>query len=310
MPPAVQKTPVLFCMSITPFGARDCLDEAALRVHLRRMAAAGVAVYLGSPGAGEGHVLTDDELRRVYEIGVEELKGKVPVYATGFEPRSARALAPIAAIAAIAGIEAFQVYPLDGGHGMRPTPQELERYFSDALDAVNLPALISVHVAVGYVVPIETIQRLLKVHEHIVGINCMGTGTDYLVRLLDAVGARVKLYTHIDTALTTLPLGAAGCLAAEPNIAPRLCQSLFDHYAAGDIQAAGEALRNITRLANIVNKHAPSTARWAKMGLKVLGLPGGTLRRPYLLPGEEAQRDMALAFQRMGLAKLEGLASP
>ena len=78
----------MFCMSATPFKEDGSLDEEGLRVHLRRLVAAGNGVYLGSGGAGEGHVLTVPELRRIYDIGVEECKGKVPTYANPREPRS------------------------------------------------------------------------------------------------------------------------------------------------------------------------------------------------------------------------------
>ena len=63
------------------------MDEVALRGHLRRMAAAGIGVYLGGGGSGEGYVLSPDETRRLLQIGVEELQGKVPVRAMGVEPR-------------------------------------------------------------------------------------------------------------------------------------------------------------------------------------------------------------------------------
>ena len=54
-----------------------------IRRHLRRMAAAGVGVYLGGGGSGEGYVLAPEEARRLLAIGVEELKGKVPVRVDG-----------------------------------------------------------------------------------------------------------------------------------------------------------------------------------------------------------------------------------
>ena len=50
------------------------------------MAAAGIGVYLGGGGSGEGYVLSADEARRLLQIGVEELKGKVPVRAMGVDP--------------------------------------------------------------------------------------------------------------------------------------------------------------------------------------------------------------------------------
>jgi len=73
-------------MCVTPFDAHDRLDEAALMVIVDWLAAAGVGIYLGSYGTGEGHLLRPAEIVRLYEIGVEAAAGRVPVYgaALGF----------------------------------------------------------------------------------------------------------------------------------------------------------------------------------------------------------------------------------
>jgi 4-hydroxy-tetrahydrodipicolinate synthase len=41
-----------FVISITPFTADGSFDESGIRRHLRRMADAGVGVYLGGGGSG------------------------------------------------------------------------------------------------------------------------------------------------------------------------------------------------------------------------------------------------------------------
>src|SRR5919199_6697033 len=65
----------------TTFTRTGELDEEALRELLQGIVDAEIAVYLGSGGSGEANALTIDELRRVYEIGVEVYRGRLPVYA-------------------------------------------------------------------------------------------------------------------------------------------------------------------------------------------------------------------------------------
>src|SRR5512139_4210041 len=72
--------PIMFSMVVTPMDERGQLDEAGIRAHLQRQIDAGVGVYLGSGGSGEGHALSIDELGQLYRIGVDECKCKVPVY--------------------------------------------------------------------------------------------------------------------------------------------------------------------------------------------------------------------------------------
>lgn len=307
---ALAKDPIMFCMVATPFTDEGKLDEKALRAHLHRMIEAKNGVYLGSGGAGEGHALIPEELKRVYEIGVEECKGKVPTYANPRESRTANDMLSVVKLAVATNVDVVQLYPMDGGHGMRPTPAEQERYYRDLLEEIKHPVAISVNVAVGYTTPIDVLQKLCGDYRQIVAVNIMGPPMGYFVQLKDAIRADIALYTGAANILESLPLGSNGCLEAESNICPRLCQSIVDYYVAGDMTAAGEAMANFHRFANIVNRWAPATARWVKMAMKVLNLPGGNgvLRRPYLLPSEADQKEMARQFDKMGLKKLEGLA--
>ena len=105
----------MLCMAATPMHADYAIDEDALRMLLRRLVAAGNGIYLGSGGAGEGHSLSPAELRRVYDIGVEEAKGKVPVYANPRESRTAEAMYEVAREAVEAGVDMVQLYQVDAG---------------------------------------------------------------------------------------------------------------------------------------------------------------------------------------------------
>jgi 4-hydroxy-tetrahydrodipicolinate synthase len=102
-----------FVISITPFDDAGRLDEPGLRAHLRRLADAGIGVYLGGSGSGEGYTLTRAELRRVLEVGVDELSGRVPVRAMGVEPRTAGDMLDVAAVAPHAGGDARPRLSLD-----------------------------------------------------------------------------------------------------------------------------------------------------------------------------------------------------
>ena len=68
--------PGVFVISLTPFDNQERFDEAGFRGHLRRIAAAGIGVYVGGAGSGEAYALEQHEARRVLEIAVEELRGQ------------------------------------------------------------------------------------------------------------------------------------------------------------------------------------------------------------------------------------------
>ena len=238
-----------YVISITPFDAEDQLDERALRTHLARMAAAGVGVYVGGGGSGEGYTLTPTETQRVLEIAAEELRGAVPVRAMGVEPRQATDTIALARTAEQAGIEALQLYSLDTGHGRLPRPDELETYFTDILDAITIPAVLSTHQSVGYFVDLATIGRLLDRFPHLIGVNCTNPDLTYLSRLVDVVDGRADIHVGGPVqALSALALGAQGYLVSEANLAPRLCAAVTDCWARGDLD--GAAARSVTSSAS------------------------------------------------------------
>ena len=298
--------PSTFVISLTPFTSDERLDEAGLRAHLARLGASGIGVYLGGSGSGEGYTLRPDERRRVLEIGVDVLGGVVPVRAMGVEPRSAGEVVELGRVAADVGIEAIQLYSLDMGHGNRPRPDELERYLTDVLDAVELPVVLSSHQAAGYYLPVELIGALLDRYDSIVGINCTNQDLTYLVRVLDVVAGRVDVHVGGPMqALSCLALGGQGYLSSEGNLAPRLCVSVVEAYARGDLAACHAAYARVLHLFAETRRLGGIVA--TKAALELLGLAGGLPRRPRLpLPAD--QRPAVAAFiDALDLRTVEGL---
>lgn len=263
-----------FVVSLTPFDTTGRVDEPDLRGHLRRMADAGIGVYIGGAGSGEGASLSSDETRRLYTIASEELKGKVPVFAMGIEPRTAGEMIQLARFAEEADLDGMQVYSVAAPAA---THREVEAYFIDVLDAVRIPVVISIHHLAGYTIPIALVRTLVDRYEQIIGVNC--THAD--IHLLDAIGAQVAVYVaNVPDIVPNLALGGHGFLTSEANLVPRLCVSIIKHWQSGDLDAAFGAWATLLRL------HSDNSAfvgiRGLKAALNSLGLPGGYPRRPRL----------------------------
>ena len=306
----IEANPTVFCMTTTPFTSEDKVDYEAMRRHLRSIASAGCGVYLGSGGSGEGHALTLDELGKLYEVGVSELKGKVPVYANPREARTARQMLELCQIAAHAGVEVVQIYPLDGGHGMKPNPVEQEAYYRDILDQFDHPAALSIHpMAVGYVTPPALVERLAHDYPQIKAVNVMaGQAASVFVGFRERLGPEIKLYSSMATVMENMMQGASGCLATEPNFIPRLSRKVVTSFAKGDVKTAGETMTVLIKAGRILSPLGPGAARSTKSAMKALGVGNGILRRPYVEPAEAEQKRIASEFQALRLAELEAAA--
>jgi len=295
-----------YVISVTPFTQEGELDEDDLRRHFRRLAATGIGVYVGGGGSGEGHTLDEGENRRILQIAAEELKGRVSVRAMGTEPRSARQMIHFARLVEDARLDAIQVYSLDMGHGNRPTDAELERYFDDVLSAIHIPAVISTHFAVGYLIPLPILTRLVARHQNVIGINC-SSDPIYMLQVIDLLGSRVEIHSGANgLGLFAIAAGATGYLSTEGNLAPRLCTSVVEHQNSGDLAMRDDAYVKVVKLYRITYKYG--SARGTKAALRILGLPGGFPRPPRLPVPEDGLLDITNAIDELDLRQLEGIA--
>ncbi len=295
-----------FVISLTPFAADGSLREEEFREHLRRLAAAGIGVYVGGSGSGEGYVLSADERRRVLAIAREELSGRVPVRGMGVEPRSAQQMIDYGEEVAAAGLDAVQVYSLDQGHGYRPRPEELEGYLYEVLEAVSIPVVISSHQAMGYDIPAALVSALIDSFPQLIGINFTHADVSALVSMLDAVDGRIDVHVGGPMqAITALALGAQGYLSSEGNLAPRLCVSVIEWHRRGDLAQRDDAFAKLLRLFTATQRGGGMSA--AKGALRELGLPGGSPRRPRLPVSDAVAKQLAKVFEELGLRAFEEL---
>lgn len=301
-----QQPCVAHVIAVTPFDASGGIDEEATRGHLRRMRDAGLGVYVGGGGSGEGFTLSDPELDRVLEIAVDELGGRVR--AMGTEPRTAAQMVAFVRRAAAAGVEACQIYSLDPGHGHRPTPAEVHHYLHQVLDACEVPVVVSTHQSVGYRIAPQVLADLAAGHPQMIGVNCSHADLTYLAALVDAVGPDLEVCVGGPLqALSAVAIGASGYLSSEANLAPRLAATLAGALTAGELAAAFAAYGQLVRLHELL--YGSGGIRMTKALLARLGLPGGGAPRLPQLPPHDADVDQVLAtLTRWRLDEHEGWA--
>ncbi len=294
-----------FVISITPFTADGKLDEPAIRQHLRKLAAAGIGVYVGGGGRGEGYTLSPDETKRLVHVAVEELKGKTQIRAMGVEPRTAEQMIAFLEMAKGAGVDAAQLYSLDVGHGHAPTAEESETYFADVLNAVDMPLVMSTHQSVGYVIPPEVVIGLYRKFPQLIALNCSHQDPIYLRTLCDALAPTHDIFVGgVHNALTNFAFGGHGYLSSEANLAPKLCMSVIEAFKAGDTDALFDRWGKVMRL--FTGLYGNGGIRVTKAVLNQLGLAGGYPRKPRLpVTDERLTRALAVA-ESIGLKAIEG----
>ena len=290
-------------MAVTPFTSTGELDEPALQVLVGQLAEAGVGVYLGSYGTGEGHLLRNEELPRLYAVGVEAAAGRVPVYAAAIGFTDTDRVIEQALEAQRAGVDAVQIHPPSPGPvAIRPRPDELDRFYADVLAEVRGPVHLTNQVVMsGYALPIDLMVHLVTTYDNVCALNTSDQSAGASALVVEQLSPHVEVFVGvISQLLTTLALGGAGALCFEADVAPQLCNEVVRCYRAGEVAELQTAFTRLIRLNAVLSKF--QNPRSVKAAMRQLGLPAGELRRPYLALAQHEVDEIAAALRSLALS--------
>jgi dihydrodipicolinate synthase/N-acetylneuraminate lyase len=295
-----------FALVATPFDRSGAFDVHAFRAHLQRLVEADIGVILASAGAGEADALSAEELKRLYEVGVEVCHGKVPVHAQGAEQHVPEEALRRIGDAAQTGVDLVSLPQLAGWHGMRPTDRELNAYFDHVLSAIDARVAIVIDPHAGYVPAPKLIAELCARYPAIEAIRVSAVAPGYLSELRDLAPRPLAYHVATLGAPASVRLGATGVFGPEANILPKTFRS-FVANLEGDARDADDDYRHLARFERFVRAWDASSPRWIKMAMDVLKLPGGEggLREPYRMPSERERQAFADGLRRLAIPELD-----
>jgi 4-hydroxy-tetrahydrodipicolinate synthase len=290
-----------YCCTITPFDETGALDEMAMRLIVDRLARAGLGAFVGTSSPGEGFALSLAETERLYGVTKEAMNGRGQARGMGVEPHNADESYELIKIAESVGLDAMQLYCLDLSHGNMPRPEELERFFRVNLERMKIPAVLSTHQWLGYVIPLDVIERLINDYPNIIGVVCTTSDLGYLARLIEIADGKCEVHVGgAQQTLTAWALGGHGFLCPEGTIAPELCGSLVRLYNEGDYPGLFAAYQHFMRLVSI--KVGPGgSLRFTKAAMRALGMPGWHIRPPYLGLDDNDVDQLGKALRELGI---------
>jgi dihydrodipicolinate synthase/N-acetylneuraminate lyase len=298
----------LLCRNAVTFSKSGAFDDDAYRHFLQRFVDANIGVYIG---ALEGHVMTRDELKRAYRIGVEVCKGKVPVNGNPPERHSPKEFLESVLDAVDAGVEIVNIYGPAGWHGYQPTDAELRAYFDSILSKVRHPVALAPLPIIGYTPKPELIAELCCKYRHVVAVNLAGMANDsYFLRIKNGLDRDVPINVPWPGSLNTLGLGAAGLLAVEANVIPKTFRRYVDLYESGNVEELSRVYADLMRFNQYVLTAWQHHTRWIKITLHILKLPGGEggAREPYVMPEARALQTYTDGLLALKIPEIDELA--
>jgi dihydrodipicolinate synthase/N-acetylneuraminate lyase len=306
--------------AVVPMDDRgNAINESEYRRLLRYMAEGGTNIAVGGRHATEFANMNRTERLRLWEVSAEELSGSAQLNAIPIGPASTDEMVSMFRTAKDMGFDAGQLYP--GAAGGRGDDglflAEVERYFRDILEAVEMPMYLNAYSG-GEIIdgpnkrlPLELLLTLVDDYPHLIGVTVMGDDMPALKSFLTALdGRRPVRVTGGEVCFNMLELGVYGFHSIQPCFAPRLCSTMVAAYHSGDKVRAKELSEVVAELCHIVHTPHYHYPRSIKPVLNHLGFDAGAIRRPYLSLSAELQHEIARRIDELDLGRFEALPAP
>jgi 4-hydroxy-tetrahydrodipicolinate synthase len=276
----------------TPFTSTGALDERALRGFVDWQLDEGIDFVVPCGSTGEAATLSAAEHRRVVEITVSQVRGRVPVVAGAGSNDTAKAIELSRVMQETGATHLLHASPMYN----KPPQRGILAHFTAIADAVDLPIVV-------YNVPGRTASNIeaattleLAAHPRIVAVK---EASGNLGQMADILAGRPRDFSLLsgDDELTVplLALGGDGLISVVSNAAPRQMAELVRLGRAGRMDEA-RAL-HFRLLAWMRAAFVESNPIPLKSALAMMGRMENVVRSP-LVPLDLSKADLVRAALR------------
>ena len=261
---------------ITPLTKDYKVNFPALRKLIDFLVNGGVHGIFAIGTTGEFYAINNAEYQEILEVTVDQVKGRVPVYAgaNSIGTRESIALAKIAEKAGVNALSALTPYFITVNQN------ELYDHFAAIAGSTSLPMTLYDNAPKTHLgIKPATVEKLAKI-PNIVGIK---DSTGDLTNTADIINRTRGMDFHVmlgrDSLIHAgLSYGASGAVAACANVAPKLVSDIYNKYMAGDISGSLEDQYKLVPLRIAFTLGSFPTV--IKEALELLGIEAGPCAAP------------------------------
>ena len=265
---------------VTPMNADESVNIPELRNQIERQIAGGVHGIFPFGTNGEGYILSLKEKEEVLEATIDQVKGRIPVYA-GTGCISTRDTIYMSKRAEEMGADVLSIITPSFALASQ---KELYDHYVAVAKHVNIPiVLYNIPMRTGNKLLPETVAKLAKDVDVIMGAKDSSGDIENLkayIRETRDIGKDFSVLAGNDgNILTCLKEGGAGGVAGRANLYPKTVASIYDYFVAGDLEKAQEAQDAVATLSRVFKFGNPNTI--IKKAVNLLGYPVGDCRKPF-----------------------------
>ncbi|WP_297898064.1 4-hydroxy-tetrahydrodipicolinate synthase [Methanobrevibacter sp.] len=265
---------------ITPFTEENEVDEEGYRKNINFLIENGVDGLLAAGTTGESATITIPEQKKLIDILIEEVDGRVATIA-GAGSNSTNDALELVQYAESAGADmALVITP----YYNKPQPHGLVEHYKAINNNSDIPIIVyNVPSRTGTDIDPETIANVAE-FENVVGIKEANPDLDKLSKtkktLIEAdLDDKFSILSgNDDLTLPMMSMGAKGVISVVANVDPFRMSQLVNNCLDGSYEKAMELhyeLYDLMKVLFIESNPVPT-----KVALKMLGRPSGDIRLP------------------------------
>ncbi len=277
---------------VTPMDPADeSVNIAELRNQVERQIAAGVHGIFPFGTNGEAYILSIEEKEEILEAVVDQVKGRIPVYA-GTGCISTRDTVYLSKRAQAIGADALSIITPSFAAASQ---KELYDHYVEVAKSVDIPIILyNIPARTGNKLLPETVGKLARDVDVIMGAKDSSGDLDNLMAYIDVtrdIGKDFAVLAGNDgNILKCLKAGGAGGVAGRANLWPKTIASIYDHFVAGELEEAEKAQEAVATLQRVFKYGNPNTI--IKKGTALLGYPVGDCRKPFNYLCDEGMEEL------------------
>lgn len=282
---------------VTPFHENGTVNYEKFAELLEFQIQNGTDAIIVCGTTGEASTLTHEEHLDVIKYCVEKVADRIPVIAgTGSNCTDT----------AVYLSKEAEKYGADGLLLVTPyynkaTQNGLYEHFKIIADSVKIPIILyNVPSRTGCNIMPETVVRLCKEVDNIVGVKEASGNISQIAKLQALAGGSVDLYSgNDDQIVPILSLGGKGVISVLANVAPKQTHDICAKYFAKDVEGSrDEQLRALELCSALFCEVNPIPV---KKALNLMGMEAGGLRRPLCEMEPENTARLEKAMKNYGI---------
>ncbi len=286
---------------VTPFNSEDEVNQVGMRENINYLIDRGVEGVLAAGTTGESATITHVEQRKMMDILVDEVAGKVKTIA-GAGSNSSKESLGLVKYAENAGADAALVIT---PYYNKPQPHGLYEHYKLLTYSTDIPIIVyNVPSRTGTDIDVETIGKVSQL-DNIIGIKEANPDLDKVSQIqkkLEELGNRDDFRIISGNDNLTLPmisLGAKGVISVVANVDPERMSQMVRYALQGDYAKALELhyeLYHLMKVLFIESNPVPT-----KESLNLMGRPAGPVRMPLGPLKEESKEKLKKVLQDLEL---------